>query len=69
MAERPKTEPSRPRPPREEGPGPVARRFQSVVKQAIDRVVGNDWTTGTVFVVAFTFLLSFQQCGLSVPVY
>ena len=78
MADRPKTEPGQPRrprtdpglpSPREEGPGPLARRMQAAAKRAVDRVVGNHWITGCLFLVVFTGLLSIQECGISYPEY
>ena len=67
MAERPKTDPARTRP--EEEPGRLSRKAQTVAREAIDRVVRNDWLTGSVLVVVFTALLSVQHCGVALPAY
>lgn len=68
MSDRSKAEPAKPRPPLEE-PGRVARRLQSFLQRAMDTVLGSGWTTGGAFVLAFTVVLSFQDCGLSIPDY
>ena len=69
MAERSKIDPGRTRPAQDDGPGRITRRFYSLTKHAVDVVAGNDWITGSAFVTIFTIVLSFQQCGVAVPVY
>jgi hypothetical protein len=66
--ERPKTDPTRTAPAEPE-PGRLARRLQSLFKRAVDAILGSDWTTGALFVGAFTLVFSLQQCAPAVPAY